>query len=580
MLAKLSCLRRSLPPPRGWALLFGFGVLSLALTSCDLAKVTTTSTSVHIILSASAAGLSYSYLPPAGRITYTLTNLPSGSDVYFVVTNPSNSLLALPSLRSASATSLAAASRRAATLSTNQTNLDIAKSNKTLADLARKQTVAPAGSRSLLSLPPRLSNVVGESKTFWDTDNTNVPLTLRYQSVEITIAQGMRTLQIWVANDCWTTGGNKGNLVTQSMVDGLADRFLLAGLGNDIYDWVSTILGAEWGTHEYVRTLIEPSNIIDIVLFDIDNDNLDYQSAGGTVGYFWAKDNFKIVAIPSSNEMICFSIDALMLADPDNSWPDQVVSTLAHEFQHMIEFYQNLNDPVASEVWLNEMLSMAIEDLVADKLSLVANPRGILGTDYTSGLADNQEGRLGLFNYYNDDALTIWQSGSDVLRSYSIAYAFGAWLIRNYNGPAVLKAIYNSSYGDYRAVVEAANSQSGGSNSFADLLRQWGVAVLLSDQADAPLPVRYNFHNGQSDFNFNSTDYSLGSINLYNYAVNFGGGAPYADGPWVYQIGIVPSSGVLFAQSNTYFEGATAVAGNKTWTIEVPNGVLVSVVIK
>ncbi len=115
---------------------------------------------------------------------------------------------------------------------------------------------------------------------------------------------------------------------------------------------------------------IPESDEITILLTDINNDN---SSNGGVVGYFWAKDNYTQSTVAGSNERVIFYIDSVMYANndsdgdgnADNYWENIIYSTLAHEFQHMINFYQRVaKRGLATETWYNEMLSAAIEDIV------------------------------------------------------------------------------------------------------------------------------------------------------------------------------------------------------------------------
>ncbi len=129
------------------------------------------------------------------------------------------------------------------------------------------------------------------------------------------------------------------------MVDILADKFLRSGSNNDIYDWETNIFGEEWGVEASQKqtNLIGETNEIVILLTDIDSDD---NSRNGTIGYFWPKDTFN--DIEGSNREIMFYVDAVMFSSKDNKdfWsieskmPMETVSTLAHEFQHMISFYQ------------------------------------------------------------------------------------------------------------------------------------------------------------------------------------------------------------------------------------------------
>lgn len=73
------------------------------------------------------------------------------------------------------------------------------------------------------------------------------------------------------------------------------------------------------------------------------------------LGYYSSLDEYSRLAHPQSNEKEIFYISA------DNTQPgdSDIASTLAHEFQHMIHWYQDRNE----ETWMNEGASMLAEVL-------------------------------------------------------------------------------------------------------------------------------------------------------------------------------------------------------------------------
>jgi hypothetical protein len=257
---------------------------------------------------------------------------------------------------------------------------------------------------------------VGESKIFYLDLDTSVSTiaTLKKVVSQVHTNQGIKTLAIWVSDESFDNGFgcSKQKCITQIMVDTLADSFLKVGDYNDIYDWVSNIYGKEWGNDAQLvnKNLITENNEITILLTDIDNDN---NPNGGVLGYFYPKDNYKNTSFSGSNEKIMFYIDSVMFANHDNSlwsirdkWPQEIISTLVHEFQHMIQFYQKdilLNTETVT--WLNEMLAESTEDLVAINI-MNTDPRGVDYNDGSAGASGNTLGRYPLFNIHNKESLT------------------------------------------------------------------------------------------------------------------------------------------------------------------------------
>ncbi len=315
-----------------------------------------------------------------------------------------------------------------------------------------------------INIEERNEDIIGTEDSFCVNINQNngsctesTTATSKKVISNITTNFGSKTLNIWVSNDSFDSGAgcSKSKCVTQNMVDQLADTFLQTGADNDIYDWVANIYEKEWGGDAEAKhsEFIPEDNEITILLTDIDGDN---SPTGGVIGFFWSKDNFDKVTVSGSNERIMFYIDAVMFANTDEGdyWQKEIYSTLAHEFQHMINFYQKfiLLD-TDSDIWINEMLSETTEDLIATKLQHIG-PRGVEYTDGSAGSASNTEGRYPLFNVNNRLSLTAW---NDQLADYSKVNAFGTYLVRNYGGAKLLHDIMHNTYTDKQAIVDAVN---------------------------------------------------------------------------------------------------------------------------
>jgi hypothetical protein len=426
---------------------------------------------------------------------------------------------------------------------------------------------------------------------------TSVNATCRYASSWISTSYGPKKLNIWVADNCWTgSSSNKAYKVDQGMVNKMADNFLKASLDNDIYDWVTAIYGEEWGAPGGLLSdqdrgmLITPNDEITILLFDIENDN---STTGGVLGYFWAKDNFKQDAVSFSNARIMFYLDAVLYATSEGGWditgywPSEIISTLAHEFQHMIQFYQKTilqtDGSSGTATWIDEMCSLATEDLVADKLG-VNGPRGVLysSAPCTAQLSDGaypyiSEGRLPLFNYFDEYSVATWYRGNYALISYSLNYALGAYLSRNYGGADFFKnVVQGNAYTNYRAIEYALSQYTGTEIKFGTALRKWAASTLLSDQDDTA--VYYLYNNGTLGGWFtstaSSTGYNLGSINLHKYRYEYSHDKFYY-GPYIYK---KMRTGAMPAASNIYYLAGQGLSGQQTYNITLLNNVRLTVV--
>ena len=335
------------------------------------------------------------------------------------------------------------------------------------------------------------------------------------------VTDGTTTAKVWVHDREWECRARQ--CVNQSLVDEVANRFLRPGPGNDIYDLVTAAYGAPWGPHEHAN-LIPPSaaDTINIILYDIDGDGIPALGDTRTVGLFSSRHNYLRAGNPAryqgSSEWLGVILDSPMLTLS----MDIIISALAHEFQHMIHFYQK---PVLrgaiSETWLNEMASEVAEDLIASDIR-VNGPRGVAYDDPTAGQPGNRFGRLPVYNLHNDIQVTAWRGS---LANYSINYALGAYLARTYGGAELFGRIVQSDRAGIDA-VEGALRELGHQVSFPQVLVNWAAAGLLSDNTEAPAPFRYNTGTWRTS-RAGDTTYRLGSINLYNYVRAGGGEGPY-----------------------------------------------------
>lgn len=142
--------------------------------------------------------------------------------------------------------------------------------------------------------------------------------------------------------------------------------------------------------------------------------------------------------------------------------------TLAHEFQHMVNFNRNalIEGGGSMDTWLNESLSMAAEQI------------------YTgNGLEDR-------VNYYNVSAaiqnghsLLYWDRYGDTLSNYSLSYLFGQYIkIQAGIGDNIFKEILQDPNNDYVAVENAAKKYIDPNMTFGKLMTHFRIALLLKER--------------------------------------------------------------------------------------------------
>ncbi len=133
----------------------------------------------------------------------------------------------------------------------------------------------------------------------------------------------------------------------------------------------------------------------------VDNDPhiafLHARDLGSSVaGYFSSADSFPRAVSPYSNEMDMFyiNLDATEPGDPF------YLDVIAHEFQHMIAWYQDRNE----ETWLNEGLSVLAEVIngfhMGGHLNVYLSDPDLQLTGWDDEFPTPHYGAAGLFAYY------------------------------------------------------------------------------------------------------------------------------------------------------------------------------------
>ena len=522
---------------------------------------------------------------------YSISIGSNPKDLYLVLTNPTTGTIGTPTIKHHSAVSPhdepaprypspAARAAAIAELASGPVALrdhpDLAGWEPPPLQRGTRGTFEPRGSPPAFTAVPAPDryNPDGGTNTYdfyYDSTASPIPSILAARRENVGTLHGPKTLEIWVEEAEWMS------TIQPGMVTAMADAFLLEGYDNDIYDWVSAVFGEEWSDEaaSYGNT-IQNHDTITILLYDIDGD----RAAGGIVGFFWAKDNFLRSEFAHSNERIMFYIDsatygATVSGESEwsitNFWPNEIVSTLAHELQHMINFHERwvLRD-AGTPTWLDEAMSLAAEDLVEHKRGR-RGPRGVdpvAHADGSAGPSDNRHGRLPLYNLANDISLTAWGASPDILESYSMAYAFAAFLGRNYGGARLFAEMSRNASTNPNTMLASSIVAAGGppGMTLKQLLWQWGAAVLLSDDSRRP-PYRLNPGMWMTSTS-GGFSYSLGSIDHYRYRDNL-----------FVRTGAIEAARMEPASKMLYLVG-TGLTGTVEIDIEFQRGMDLTVVVK
>ncbi|HRW93208.1 MAG TPA: hypothetical protein P5560_09705 [Thermotogota bacterium] len=276
---------------------------------------------------------------------------------------------------------------------------------------------------------------------------------------------------------------------------------------------ITTTLGGQMAS-EYENTIYPsvtsnfytPSDVnsdgkVAILCYDIQDG---FTGSGGyTCGYFWSGDLFNYTG---SNQMEIFYIDTrptMYWYEGETPDVDAAYGTIAHEFQHMVNFNRNyiVEGGSSMDTWLNEAFSMAAEHIVY-------GPGEVAGRiSYYNGSSSIRDGH----------SLLYWDNSGDTLSNYALSYLAGQYIRTQMGqGNAIFREILEDSDNDYQCVENAIHAHISASKSFERFLTDFRLALLFKNSSGP-----YGFA-GESAFNSISPNYYTGGAKSLR-----GGGALY-----------------------------------------------------
>ncbi|MDR0908847.1 MAG: fibronectin type III domain-containing protein [Spirochaetaceae bacterium] len=300
------------------------------------------------------------------------------------------------------------------------------------------------GDKSRAALP-RVAYSVGQSRNFWVRRNIDASAgSQAWESKPATLRATGTYCDVWVMNSeyppgWWQYYGYNGYINTEDAED-LRDNF------DALYPHVTNLLGYERGGGPSGNGGVDENKKVQILVYEFNYDweAGDFLGASSvTMGYYWSKDEGNGA---NSNHCEMFYIDSWCFDFMDfievaslGITSLNMYLTLAHEFQHMIN-----NAHGGSESALNEMMSMMTEDFVGP----------YIGFDWDDSGMPIESRMPGALNNYYARSVTNWTNND--MTSYSNAFAFGAYLARNYGGAEFLSSLSSSSNRSYQGMINYA----------------------------------------------------------------------------------------------------------------------------
>lgn len=568
------------------------------------------------------------YLVTSDVLTLNISGDLSGKNLYLVQVNPTSSTISSGNLRTVANSKSLSSANSALSLNTshlmgggNSLAADFSGFNETdLSELLenessfkyrhfvgeklpklRRSSSSRFASQSLSSVSANSLSVeenwnIGDKKSIYvDTDT----MMSTFSQKSATLRAKSDNCYVWVVDDYYSESAG-GAKVGTAIAKKYAEKF------EEMYPYITNVFGDE--SDEIInlssdaivdiKTLSDTGEKINIVVYDIGND-YGKSSQTGIAGYFYSKDyyyassadlasNSDYGIVGKSNVGKYFYIDSVYA----NSNFSDTISTLAHEFQHMVNFNQktvaSLKSFLAgtslktltSDSNYNEMLSMLCEDMMQEKLGLddSASPKS----------------RIQTFNaYYWLSGMREYRNDENAVLSYCTAYAFGSWLARQYGGAALVQKISTNSYVGNESIVNAVNALNGTSKTFDDLFAEFTVAVtgissshssVYTHNKNAAQKISYGsysypmkaFYLWDSSFKLAGTTFQS-EMNSYKYSrYDFYG--PYVFSNYVSGVDLRPEYGMIIRGVGKY--GSNVKSDTLTFSSSGASGLYLYVVIQ
>ena len=405
---------------------------------------------------------------------------------------------------------------------------------------------------------------------------------------------------VWVPNDFWDVSNSKGDKINSTVAHSLAKKFATyCPLEREIFGEESDYLLDSQGNflEQTMDRISETGNFINIVVYDIGDDyNKEDVEPCGVVGYFYSKDYFETGKYSGDDEILnytnmgkyfyidspyCNLVSTANYYDGDEKLyggtgdvSGTAITTLFHEFQHMINWNTKTYQDLEPSAWYDETLSMLAEDVLATYLGIENSDDAVWNT------------RIPNYNeYYFYSALDEYRNDEYAVYSYGTGYALGSYVARNYGGISLIKEISQNKAVDMNSIVQAIKKVKNEDVSALQLYKEVIAASVFRDGIQKN-SKKYDFATNNSLPSFykevsetiGGNSYTLKPISAfcddYAYPYDDYGIGDYYSGPKLLANGLVlpEKEGLAGHRFNLHFAGEVSSNGNVTLNFTSSSG--------
>ncbi|MGI2327562.1 cell wall-binding repeat-containing protein [Planococcus sp. YIM B11945] len=278
---------------------------------------------------------------------------------------------------------------------------------------------------------------VGTKKKFW---TMNV-MTEATKQIEAELKYSSAHSEIWVNN----------NEITAVQAKAMGDEF-----EKKIYPLITENFAKEPD--------VDRNGKVSILVYNIQDG---FEGSGGYVaGYFYSQDLYQVA---ESNMSEVFYMDTYPTMGYSKAAYNvkKSFSTLAHEFQHMVNYNENvlIEDNPEMELWLNEAMSMAAEQMY-------------LGAPLMDRIEYYEQSEA----IANGHSLLYWDDAGDTLSNYSLSYLFGQYLrIQSGQNEKVYKELLMNTKEDEAALKEIIQKYIKADKTLGQFLTDFRYALLVNE---------------------------------------------------------------------------------------------------